>query len=581
MKNDIPDSESLKLSIPAVLSEAAEFAKQGTPPEKFPPELLGKAFAALALAETHLRHVRERQRLSTLLEEFCRSVHQSLDVKPAAYTIANEGRRLIECDRASVALRDGRTCPVIAVSGQDTIHKRATAVRLLGKLAAAVIKAGEPVWYTGDTADLPPQIEKAIENYADHSHCKMLAVVPLLRNKNKNAAEDEDKPKKRKTVNTAFGAFIVEQFDDGRIPDSLRKRIDTVAEHAAAALGNALEHRSILFLPVWKTLGKAKRLFAADLLPKTASVMILVSVLAAVLIFMPWKFQMHCTGTLEPVNVRRIYSPLDAEVKQLFVNHNDPVVGPSVEADGIEYRGTTLLELRSPELESLDAQLHGEQQEITEKMASLTRMLQGQLNDYDRADLVGQMERAKIQHETVRKKLQIFELKQKPELMMTSPMKGTVVSWDIQRRLSEKRPVSRMQYLLEIADLEGAWQLELSMPEKRMGRIMDRQKQLPDGRLRVEFVLATDPAAKYYGTVSEIHDRAEVRSDTGSASAASDSLNTVLIKVALDDQKSLPAALRPGAECRARIDCGTRPLGYVLFYEVIAFVQKNVWFRWF
>ncbi|MDR0390792.1 MAG: hypothetical protein LBH59_11310, partial [Planctomycetaceae bacterium] len=125
------------------------------------------------------------------------------------------------------------------------------------------------------------------------------------------------------------------------------------------------------------------------------------------------------------------------------------------------------------------------------------------------------------------------------------------------------------------------------MPEKRMGYILEQQKRLretnPDARLRVEFIMATDPNKKYYGTVMEngIHDRAEVRSDTGSAAATSSSLNIVLIKVDLDNQELLPESIRPGAECTARIDCGKKPLGYVLCYEVIAFVQKNIIFRWF
>jgi hypothetical protein len=125
------------------------------------------------------------------------------------------------------------------------------------------------------------------------------------------------------------------------------------------------------------------------------------------------------------------------------------------------------------------------------------------------------------------------------------------------------------------------------MPEKRMGYILEYQKRLketdPEAKLRVEFVMATDPNKKYYGVVMEngIHDRAEVRSDAGNAASASSSLNIVLIKVELDSQDSLPESIRPGAACTARIDCGKKPLGYVLFYEVIAFIQKNIIFRWF
>ncbi len=68
-----------------------------------------------------------------------------------AYTIANEGRRLIDCDRVSVAIKQGRKCFIEAVSGQDLFDKRSNTVTLLGELATAVVATGEPVWYTGDT----------------------------------------------------------------------------------------------------------------------------------------------------------------------------------------------------------------------------------------------------------------------------------------------------------------------------------------------------------------------------------------------------------------------------------------------
>ena len=50
--------------------------------------------------KTHsLRLFTDRQVMWTQLEQFTRLVHQGLDPRATAYTIANEGRRLIECDR--------------------------------------------------------------------------------------------------------------------------------------------------------------------------------------------------------------------------------------------------------------------------------------------------------------------------------------------------------------------------------------------------------------------------------------------------------------------------------------------------
>lgn len=533
-----------------------------------------------------LRNFGERQNLWTQLEDFTRTIHRTLDVPETTYTIANEGRRLIECDRVSVALRNGTRCRIVAVSGQDVVDKRATSVRLLGKLANAVVKAGEPIWYSGDTSNFAPQVEKAVENYVDEAHTKMIAVYPLIRKK-KQAGEEEDDPTKRDKSERPFGALLVEQIEDSRIPERMRKRVEIVADHACSALGNALEHRSIFLLPVWKLIGKSKLLFTARMLPKTLLVMATVIALVCSLIFVPWPFQPHCTGTLEPTNRQKIFAPLDAEIKQLFVDHNSPVRGPFTGEDGVAYRGSRLVELRSSELESTGMRLLGEQQEIIEQISSLERQKHDQdnkLNEYEKAQIVSQLEVAKIRLETNQRQQRVYR-QQIQDLFVTSPIDGTVVSWDIKQRLNSKRPVSRMQFLMEVADLEGSWQLELSMPEKRMGSIAEYKKMLkekdPNAKLRVEFILATDPNVKYHGSVVEIHDRAEVRSDTGSAGAAATGMNTVLIKVALDDQDSLPPSLRPGAECSAKIDCGKKPLGYVLFYEVIAFIQKNILFRWF
>ena len=547
-------------------------------------------FATDYYKNRQLRHFGERQHLWTVLEDFTRTIHKSLDPKQTAYTIANEGRRLIGCDRVSVALRSGGACPIAAVSGQDIINTRSTTVRLLGRLATAVLKAGEPICYTGDTTDFPPQIEKAIEKYVDESHSKMLAVHPLFADGNAHGKgenkEEDTKPGKRRIRKRPFGVLIVEQIEDSQITERTRKRIDIVAEHAGSALGNALEHHNIFLLPLWKLLGKAKKLFVGEALPKTLAVTALIVALIAVLVFMPWKFQMHCTGTLEPIHRQRIYSPLDAEIEKLFVDHGARVVGPSDDDDGNAWTGSKLLELRSTELAAQEAELRGEEREILERIDSLIRMRQSSgLSEYERADLVGQERRAQIQLNTVRHRLHIFTQFQKPDLVITSPMDGVVVSLDIRRRLMEKRPISRMQYVMEIADLDGEWQLELLVPEKRMGYISEQLRQSPDVPLQVEFVPATKSSTKHYGTVTEIHVRAEVRSEVGSASGATSGVNTVAIKVALDDKTKTALedleALRPGAACNARIDCGTRPLGYVLFYEVIAFVQKNVLFRWF
>ena len=544
-------------------------------------------FATDYYKNRQLRHFGERQSLWTILEDFTRTIHQSLEPKLTAYTVANEGRRLIGCDRVSVGLRSGTSCPVTAVSGQDIVNKRSTMVRLLGKLAAAVLKAEEPIWYTGSTTDFPPQIEQAIEKYVDESHSKTIAVYPLFHLKKEDEEEKEKKRKKKRE--RPFGVLVVEQIGDSQLTEQTRKRTEIVATHAGSALGNALEHRSIFLLPLWKMLGKSQRLIAGETLPKTLAVVGAILALIAVMLFLPWNFEMHTAGTLVPVIRQRIYTPVDnAKIKRLpdRIDHGVRVEGPS---DG--FLGTTLLELKSPDLENREIELLSEEREIEERLATIARQLQdqgSQMREYERADLRGQENRAKIQLEAVRKKLDVFELDVKPYLSITSPIDGVVVSSEVKRLLSEERPLSRMQYLMEIADLDGEWQLELLMPEKKMGYIYEyigqqrEKRQDPGWFPEVKFHLASKPSEKHYGVVTEIYDRAEIRQEAGGAGAASNSsMNTVLIKVALEDMESLRKDLTYGTGCTALIDCGKRPLGYVIFYEVIVYIQKNILFRWF
>ena len=127
-------------------------------------------------------------------------VHASLHPRDTSYTIANEGRRLIDCDRVSVAIRRGYKCAIEAVSGQDMFDKRSNTIRLLAKLATEVVAAGEPLWYTGDTSNLAPQIEEAVQEYVDEAHTKMIAVLPLAREVSDNQDEQEKTRERRALV---------------------------------------------------------------------------------------------------------------------------------------------------------------------------------------------------------------------------------------------------------------------------------------------------------------------------------------------------------------------------------------------
>ncbi|MFZ1934455.1 MAG: HlyD family efflux transporter periplasmic adaptor subunit [Thermoguttaceae bacterium] len=519
--------------------------------------------AADFLKSHQLRHFSDRQSLWTQLEDFTRTVHISLDPREAAYTIANEGRRLIECDRVSVAIRKGRKCHIEAVSGQDLFDKRSNTIRLLGKLATAVVASGDPIWYTGDTRDLPPQVEDALQEYVDEAHSKTVAVLPLRR----PPPLEEDDPKKRVERDAPIGALIVEQIEDSRVSQSLTHRSDVVCQHSSTALANALEHQNLFLMPVWRALGKTRWIVEARTLPKTLSIGGAVLALLLILGFWPANFTLEGKGTLEPVVRRNVFANVDGIVDKI--------------PDGIEHgafvkENDLLVKLRSTQITTALQEVTGKRNATSEELRSVQRELATgkMLKPEERNRLIGRQAELNQTWASLDAEWQLYKAKE-AELEVHSPISGQIITWDVRNRL-RSRPVQSGDQLMQLADPADRWRLEVHMPENRMGHISDAQRTLKNENLDVSYILALQPGTTRHGKIEEVARSAEVRSEEG---------NTVLIYVELDktemEQLRQEQKLKQGAEVTAKVYCGSRPLGYVLLHDLIEFVQSKIFFRYF
>ncbi len=521
------------------------------------------------LKSHQLRHFSDRQVLWARLEDFTRAAHSSLDPMETAYTIANEARRLIECDRVSVAIRKGNRCTIEAISGQDLFDKRSNTVRLLGRLASAVVATGEPVWYAGDTRDLAPQVEDAVQEYVDDAHSKMIAVLPLGRPKPDEDADEQEKDDAEGPV----GALIVEQIEDNRVAPAMAQRIDVVCRHSSVAMANAMEHQSLFLMPVWRAIGKSKFIVQARTLPKTIMVVIAVLVVILALFLWPANFDLNAKGTLEPVLRKDVYVAVDGDVVEFGKDKDDD--NKPIEHGSWVKNGQLLLKLRNPTLSANKAEIHGqvivEGQHVRDIQSELATG--GGIKAGDRGQLESQRAEAKVKLIGLEAQEQIIDAKL-ADLVVKSPMEGQITTWDVKNRL-ENRPVQQGQALLRVADPRGDWELELHMSEDEMGHIM-RAKMLADERhepLSVAYSLATEPGTTLKGTVKEIKNTAEIlEKDEG---------NVVVIRVAINKDDIRPEDLREGAGVQGKVHCGRRSLGYVWFHDLLAFIQAKVLFRYF
>jgi multidrug efflux pump subunit AcrA (membrane-fusion protein) len=516
------------------------------------------------LKNRRLRQLEENQSLWRSLEQFVQAIHASLDVRATSFALVNEGRRLVGCDRVSLAVSYGGHCRIEAVSGLDTIDRRATEVKWLGELADAVLKTGEPFWHAEGDDELPPQIDGPLQRYVDQSHARMVAVLPLL-------AAAPDREQSPPGSQRPIGALIIEQLRDARASDSLRTRSQLIAQHGALALSRAIDHDSLFLLPLWKALGRATWMFRGRAFPKTMLVVAMLVGAIAALAIVPTDFEVAARGKLQPAVRREVFAQIDGVVTNVTVRH-----GQSVTA------GEVLAELTNTNLELDLAALIGRQTTTQEQIAAHQRALLDnssaagvRLSPAEESRLSAELSQLRQEAENIERELALFGEKQQ-QLVVTAAEAGQVITWKVEDLL-QGRPVIRGQSLMTLANPAGPWELELYVPERRlkhmqqardsaaiMSETNERQGRQP---LDVVFTLSSEPGSQFHGRVVEIEQTAEVRGDEG---------NTVLVRVAID-KESLPP-LHDQTTVTAKLYCGRTSVGYAWFCDLIETVQSNVLF---
>jgi hypothetical protein len=508
------------------------------------------------LKSRRLKQLAENQDLYQQLETLLSALHRSLDVKTTAYSVVNEGRRTIGCDRVSLALVYGGRCRIEAVSGLDSIDRRASEVQRLAALAQAVLRTGEPLWSDAGQEELPPQIQRPLSAYIDQSHARLVAVLPLV-------------PEERhggRSLQRPIGALIVEQFRDARQTDGLRQRSQVVARHSALALANAIEHSSLFLLPLLKALGRATWLFRGRALPKSLLALALVAGGLFALATVQTNFEVAARGKLQPAERREIFAPLDGVVTRVPIEH-----GQLVES------GAVLIELSSTELDLQLAALIGRQTTNQERLTALQRTLlesnsgASRMTPLEQDRLGGELLTLRQEALNIERELVLVREKQS-RLLIHAPQRGQVVTWKV-RDLLLQRPVSRGQGLLTLADSNGPWELELYLPERRLMhvdpacRAGSRSGSASRTYADVTFALSTHPGRTFAGRIVEIEKAAEVRGEEG---------NTVLVRVTVDKGELPP--LFDQTTVTAKIHCGRTSLGYAWFCDLIETVRTKVLF---
>lgn len=522
--------------------------------------------AASFMRNLRMRRMASEQQLWTQLEAFSRQVHSSLNPTEVSYLVANEGRRLIGCDRLSIAQRHGRRATVEAVSGADIVEKRSNLIQLMVALFDSVLKWDEKLVYSGTRDDsLPPDVLSSLNAYLAESNSKLLAVLPLRDEREK----ENGKP--------CRSALLLESFEP-TATQQVMGRLEVIGKHATPALYNAFEHRRIPMRFIWVPLAALQEGLGGKARAIIAGIAAGIAVLTLLMVLVPYPLKMEAKGHLLPQERSMIYPPSEGHVKEIRVDTGDAVLSDqSLILMEDAALGQKLMELQrdieaaTRAIHTLNARFGVAQREDERKQILGERHNQEQIRD------------AKIlQLNALRDRVNADETRGPGFFWIKAPREGTILNSGFKENLTGKF-VRPSDPLLRIGEKNGPWEIELKIPQKHIGQVLEafQSKQVKNNELDVDLLLSSEPTRTYKGKLARSKIAGEAvpnRDDPDDA----EPVVLAVVRISGDDidpaYKISREHLLADTKVHAKVRCGNHAMGYSLFYGVWEFLYEKVVF---
>lgn len=525
------------------------------------------------------RKVAGQEQLWTQLEIYSRQVHQSLNPTEVAYTVANEGRRLLAVDRICVGIRHGKKVTVEAVSGADVVEKASTHIRRMRDLMDSVIAWGEKLVYRGSKDEtLPPKVLAALELYLADQTPKFLEVLPVR--------DEREKPKDKETPKPVRSVIMMEMFDPPAQTDLIEQKLDVVAAHSAAALYNAAEMQQVPLKPLWWPLMKVQQGLGGKARFWVFFTLAMVALLVGAMVFVPYQLKLDSKGKLAPLDRHYVFSHSDGRIAEFKVRPNDEVQPGAPVALLFKQEWAQEIVSRQSQLEGLDRQI-----------AQLSKFPEG-MSPADREQRVRDALTKRIERKKTAEELSNFEKFYKCDLRYpgyylvsapeTPPSKSTgrprwrIITPDFREEMISKT-VQPTDPILRVGNVDGGWEIVLKIPQKHIGQILRAFKENDAEFLWVDVLVTSAPVPGYQGK-GKLY-RRDVSAQAVPNQDDQNESEPVIFSYVRINTEDIPEEyhiderlLVTDVEVHAKVLCGSHSLGYSLFYGVWEFLYEKIIF---
>lgn len=524
-----------------------------------------------------------QQQLWTQLEAFARLIHGSLNPTEVAIHVANEGRRLIDCDRVCVAIRrGGEKSKIEAVSGTDIVEHRSNLIRYMRRLSEEVILWGERLVFQGTRDDsLPPKVIEALDAYLAEAHSKLLVIMPL---QDEREGDGKAKPKQKPR-----SALVMECFETPVDGQQTIARLEIVSKHATTALYNAIEHRRIPMRFLWAPLARLQEGLGGKTKAIVLGCVLLASLVGAGLWAFPYPLKMEFTGTVLPVVRRTVYAPTSGTIDRFEVKPSALVSERQALATMFDSNLFTKAKELQSAIQAAELQARMTAAEIDKELnpgEKVNKLVQVTVKEAEAKAKRFELDQLIARTNMLRNQPGHFTL-QAPQMLPQERLLVRSGQWKVLTSNFEEKKGSEVkpnEPIMRLGVMNGPSEIELKIPQKHIGQVYKAFTRLKTDKLEIDFLLQGDPTTIYKGILERDRISGEA---TPNKEDANDTEPFILAYARIEGSdipegyKVSRSGLTSGMEVRGKIRCGSDRAGYSLFYGVWEFLYEKVYFYLF
>jgi len=252
----------------------------------------------------------------------------------------------------------------------------------------------------------------------------------------------------------------------------------------------------------------------------------------AFLFLYPWDFKVKTSFVLQPEQVFHLPSPFDGYIQSVEVKAGDQVTS-----------GQPLVLMDTSELELNKAELAA----TVERFVSEAQLARAEATPAEMHIAIAKAEETRAALKKVQFNLEMATI--------SAPVDGVVLEGDLKERIGS--PVARGEALMKLSPLEGMF-AELQLPESEAIRVISGSMG--------EAAFESQPDQRYPVTVEFVEPLAVPEEDG----------NVLIVHARFLGE---PAEWwRPGMSGIVKIDCGERPLIWILTRQAVDYLRMRFWF---